>query len=350
MANLMNAAATAEETDNKALTERLKAYALTLGFDACGVARVDPEIDPDDIFGAWLAAGYHADMTWLERTKAMRQNPRLHLPGAESVVVVAHNYYTRGETGKDEPSQTGQSAKVARYAWGRDYHRVMPKRLHRLGRFLQAERPGSEYVISVDAGPFLERAWAARAGIGWIGKNSLVLRRDLGSWFFLGLVLTTVELVPDAALPEACGSCRACIDACPTGAIVSEKIVDSRRCISYHTIENSADIPRTIQTAMGPWIFGCDICQEVCPWNRFARETAETDYTPRIPGGKLDPIELLRLSEDEFDRRFSGSPLRRAKYRGMRRNASIIIRNLGMAVPDGTIDTNPVPTEQTLDK
>ncbi len=242
-------------------TNRVRQCAREERFDACGIAAATP-IDPEDRLGEWLRNGYHADMDWMERTRDIRQDVQKKLPGAKSVVVVARNYYA------PRPDAKEGAGKVARYAWGRDYHRVLLKPLRRLARFIESLENGAQTYCCIDSGPVLERAWAARAGIGWIGKNSLVLRRDLGSWFFLGVILTTVELEPDSPVPDQCGSCRLCIDACPTDAIVEPKVVDSRRCISYQTIENRGEIPENLQPKFEGWLFGCDICQDVCPWNR----------------------------------------------------------------------------------
>ncbi|MBI2433289.1 MAG: tRNA epoxyqueuosine(34) reductase QueG [Candidatus Hydrogenedentes bacterium] len=298
----------------------VKTYAAGLGLDACGIARVS-EADPEDRLGQWLRRGFHADMYWMARTMAIRQDVRLRLPGAQSVIVVARNYYA------PRPEQPPGNGKVARYAWGRDYHRVLRKPLGRLAAYLKELAPESESFISIDSGPVLERTWAARAGVGWIGKNSLVLRRDLGSWFFLGVLVTTLELEPDSPLPDACGSCTACLDACPTGAIVEAQVVDATRCISYQTIENRREIPPAVARKMEDWVFGCDICQEVCPWNRFAAPTTEPDIHPRVGHAAPDLQELLKMTEDEFNAKFAGTPLRRAKWHGMRRNAAVALEN-----------------------
>ena len=295
----------------------VKAFAAGLAFDACGIAEAGP-IDPKDRLGQWLDAGYHADMDWMARTRALRQDPRLKMPRAESVVVVARNYHY------PRPEASPGTGKVARYAWGRDYHKVLRKPLIRLARFLDEFGVESPSYAAVDSGPVMERAWAERAGLGWIGKNSLVLRRDIGSWFFLGAVLTEVALAPDAPTSGHCGTCRACLDACPTGAFVREGVLDANKCISYQTIENRGEIPKELHGNMEGWLFGCDICQEVCPWNRFAKTSTEPDFAPREGQANppLDPI--LAMDEAEFDARFAGTPIRRAKWQGMRRNAAVL--------------------------
>lgn len=298
------------------LAASVKEKALSLGFDACGIAAAT-NVDPEDRLGAWIARGYHADMDWLVRTKALRQDPRLRLPEARSVVVVARNYYV------ERPDAVAGTGRVSRYAWGRDYHRVLGKPLKTLAEYI-----GAPFFLSVDSGPVLERAWAAGAGVGWIGKNGLVLRKDLGSWFFLGVIVTEAELEPEEPVPNGCGDCRRCVEACPTGAIVEPGVIDSRRCISYLTIENrSADMPADTEK-IGNWVFGCDVCQEVCPWNRSVKETAQSDFRPRPRCANPDLAELLSLSEEAFNERFGGTAIRRAKWPGMRRNAAVAARNV----------------------
>ncbi len=305
--------------DVKELAQAVKAEASALGFDACGVAPADAE--RDDGFDAWLDAGFHAGMDWMARTRGLRQSVAERLPGCRSVVVVARNY------NHPRPHAPEGAGKVSRYAWGRDYHRVLIRPLRGLGAFITACVPGAECCACVDSGPVRERAWAARAGVGWVGKNSLVLRRGMGSWFFLGALLTTAELAPDSPVPDRCGSCRACLDACPTGAIVAPRVVDANRCLAYHSIENRGEIPPDIQRLSSGWVFGCDICQEVCPWNRDVPVSTETDFAPRH--GTANPVlgELAEMDEAAFAERFNGTPVRRAKLEGMRRNARMLLEN-----------------------
>ena len=305
----------------EARAQAVKEQALALGFDACGIARAGPA-DPQDELGAWLAQGYHADMDWLARTKSLRQDVLRHVPGAQSVVVTARNYYY------PRPDACDGAGKVSRYAWGRDYHRVIRKLLKRLAAFIDGLDPEARSVVSVDSGPVLEGWWAVQAGVGWVGKNSLILREDLGSWFFLGVVITTVPLAADSPVPERCGSCSACIQACPAGAIVRPGTVDARRCIAYHTIENRGDIPEELHPCMGLWVFGCDLCQEVCPWNRSPVQTSEEQFQPRPGVANPDLAELGGMDAAAFERRFQGSAVRRARHSGIRRNACIALRNL----------------------
>ncbi len=298
-----------------------KDRARALGFDAYGIAAAGEPPDPEDRLGAWLEQGHHADMAWMARTAAVRREARAKLRGARSVVVVARNYYA------DRPQAGTGSGKVSRYAWGRDYHKVLRKPLIELARHIESLEPGARTYASVDTGPVLERAWAQRAGVGAIGKHSLALRRDMGSWFFLGTVLTTVELEPDAPAEDICGTCRLCIDACPTSAIVEPRVVDSKRCISYQTIENRGEIPGDLHSKHGDWVFGCDVCQEVCPWNRFATTATEENFLPRAGHANPDLDALLALDEESFDAEFAGTAIRRAKYAGMMRNAAIAKAN-----------------------
>ena len=300
--------------------EPLKAAARALGFDACAVAPVSAEAD--DGFDAWLAAGHHAGMDWMARTRDLRQHIALRLPEARSVVVVAANHHS------PRPPAPAVSGLVSRYAWGRDYHRALLKPLRRLAAAITDLAPGARTSLSIDSAPVRERAWAARAGLGWIGKNSLILRQDLGSWFFLATIATTAEFTPGAPVPDRCGTCTACMDACPTGAITAPRVVDSNRCIAYQTIENRGGIPDALARKMGGWVFGCDLCQEVCPWNRKTPDTERADFLPR-PGAANPPLEQLAEGNAEwFDATFTGTPVRRAGLAGMKRNALLVLKNL----------------------
>ncbi len=297
----------------------LKARAAELGFDACGVAPVS--VEADDGFDAWLDAGFHAGMHWMARTRDLRQQVALKLPGVQSVVVVARNYWT------PRPEAPPGTGRVSCYAWGRDYHRALIKPLRQLAAFLDGLEPGAQSYASIDSGPVRERPWAARAGVGWVGKHSLLIHPELGTWIFLGTVLTTVALAPDTPVPDGCGECRACMDACPTGAIVAPRTVDSRKCIAYHTIENKSEIPASVAEQMDTQVFGCDLCQQACPWNRAPRATGCADFLPR-PNVANPPLDQLIAADPAwFDATFNGTPVRRAALQGMRRNAKIASRN-----------------------
>jgi epoxyqueuosine reductase len=299
------------------LTESVKARALELGFDRVAVG---PASAPEhgDALRRWLEAGYAGTMGYLERRLGERLEPGRVLPGARSVVCVALNYY------QGEPAPDPSWVPVARYAWGRDYHDLMTPRLAALGAHL-AEAGGAVSRGYVDTGPVLERDLAARAGLGWVGKNTMLLHQDLGSWFLIGVLLTTAVLDFDEALPDRCGSCRACLDACPTGAFVAPYVLDARRCISYLTIEHRGPIAPALEGELGRWEFGCDVCQDVCPWNRKSPVTREGAFLPSAPypGAGL----IASMSDEELRARFAGTALLRAKPAGLRRNATIAGRN-----------------------
>ncbi len=302
-----------------ALTEAVKAQALLLGFDRVAVGPADPP-DHGGAFQAWLDAGYAGEMEYLERGRGERLDPGRLLPGVRSVVAVALNYY------QGESPAAPAWAPVARYAWGRDYHAVMRPRLERLGEFVrEAGGPAVRTRAAVDTSAVLERDLAARAGLGWVGKNTNVLHAELGSWFFIGIVLTTAELDFDGPLPDRCGTCRACLDACPTEAFVAPYALDARRCISYLTIEHRGTIPEEFRQPIGEWVFGCDLCQTVCPWNRKPPVTREPALMPAS-----EPISLpslLQMTDADFKARYSGTPLTRPKRRGLLRNAAVVLGN-----------------------
>ncbi len=302
-----------------ALTSAVKDRALALGFDRVAVGPAAPP-DHGSAFEAWLAAGRAGTMEYLERGKAKRLDPRRVLPGARSVIAVALNYYQG-----DPPGADGWTP-VARYAWGRDYHDVMTPRLEALLVFLrEAAGPDVKGKVYVDTGPVLERDLAARAGLGWVGKNTNLLHPELGSWFFIGIILTTAELDWDEPLADRCGTCRACLDVCPTEAFPAPYALDARRCISYLTIEHKGPISAALREPMGEWVFGCDLCQTVCPWNRKAPVTREPAFLPARP---LPPLSsLLEMTEADFKNYFKGTPLTRPKRRGLLRNAAVVLGN-----------------------
>lgn len=302
----------------------VKQKALELGFNRVGIATVESS-DSCDILAAerlqaWLALGYHADMAWMSNPK--RQDIRQVMPEVKSIVCVALNYYT-----PQQHSQDPDIAKISRYGWGRDYHRVLGKRLKALSQWLEAQSEPDKPIQTrfyVDTGPISEKAWAEKAGIGWIGKHSNLITRDYGSWVFLGEVLTNLALEPDLPHTEHCGTCTRCIDACPTGAIAQPFVVDANRCITYHTIENRAEtLPPEIAQNMHNWVAGCDICQDVCPWNqRFAQPTHIDDFQPYDQNIAPQITELINISEQDWEKAFTGSALRRIKPKRLRRNAN----------------------------
>jgi epoxyqueuosine reductase len=310
------------------LTQELKQRGRALGFDLIGVAAAD-RLDRDGaVLEQWLSQGRQAGMHWMAREPAKRADPRQLLPGCRAVVVVAMNY-DPGPRADRAPGR-GWRARVARYALGRDYHKVMGRKLRELAAWLE-QRSGQRARVFVDTGPVLERAWAERAGLGWIGKNANLIARELGSWLLLGEMLTCADLAADPG-PHAdfCGSCTACLAACPTQAIREPGVVDANRCISYWTIEHRGPVPEARRADVGDWIFGCDICQEVCPWSRsFGTPVPEQRFGRRADLEALDAAEILASDEHSFRARFSGTALMRAKWQGMRRNACLVLGNSG---------------------
>ncbi|WP_024545873.1 tRNA epoxyqueuosine(34) reductase QueG [Picosynechococcus sp. NKBG15041c] len=303
--------------DRQTVTNEIKQQALKLGFHLVGIADATvTDSQNQQRLQSWLYQGFQAEMAWMANPK--RQDIQQCLPGVQSVIAVGLNYYTPHQHSDDL-----EVGKIARYGWGRDYHKVLTKRLKALCRWLTAAFPDAQHRFYVDTGPVQDKVWAERAGLGWIAKNSNLITRDYGSWVFLGEILTTLNLAPDRPHLKHCGTCTRCIEACPTGAIASPFTVDANRCIAYHTIENRTEtLPQAIAQNLNNWVAGCDICQDVCPWNqRFAQETNILDFQsyPENLAPKL--TELAELTEDEWDRRFTGSALRRIKPAMWRRNA-----------------------------
>jgi epoxyqueuosine reductase len=308
------------------LTQTVKARAAELGFYLVGVTGAEPSAFAEE-YRDWIAQGYAGEMEYLTRNLHRRLDPRELLPGAKSVIVVGMNYYTDAEEGPDTSPPDPDRALFARYAHGDDYHDVMTARLRELLRFLQAQAgPGAEGRVYVDAGPLLEREVAQRAGLGWFGKNTLLINTRRGSYFFLGEIVTNVALEFDSPAVGGCGTCTRCLDACPTGAILEPYKVDSRRCLSYLTIELKGAIPAEFHPALsasGNRIYGCDICQEVCPFNqRRALPTDDPAFQPRDVTVNSSVTDLLYLTEEAFREKFKSSPVKRAKRRGLLRNAA----------------------------
>ncbi len=323
---------TAELASGPTLGQRIRDEARRLGFDAVGFARAEEHPDHEKL-SDWISKGRHGTMRWMARDTAKRADPRAVLVVARTVISVALGYYP-GEwpAGAEAPALRG---KIARYAWGRDYHKRIRKRLVALVRAIRAIQPSSRFVVYADTGPCLDRAWAARAGIGWIGKNTNVILKSAGSWYFLGEVLTDIDLPPDRPATNYCGTCTRCIRACPTGAIVGPYELDARRCISYLTIEHRGGIPIELRPAIGTRIFGCDDCQEVCPWNRFATPTVNPDFTARPDQQVPELTPLLQLDDAGFAARYAGTALRRAGRNRFVRNVAVALGNLAdpRAVP-----------------
>lgn len=313
-----------------ATSQQIKQKARQLGFHKVGIAAVETNSVKQQTakLQTWLAQGYQADMAWMANPK--RQEIRSVMPEVKSVICVALNYYTATER------PTGKAyAKISRYGWGRDYHRVLHKRLKALALWLekqelegQSEPTQARYYA--DTGPVQDKVWAEQAGIGWVAKNSNVITREFGSWVFLGEVLTNLELTPDPPHTQHCGTCTRCIEACPTQAITEPFVVDANRCLAYHTIENRAEtLPAEIAANLNGWVAGCDICQDVCPWNqRFAQATDVAEFQPYPWNVGPTLTEISQLSDAEWHERFPASALRRVKPDMLRRNARAILANL----------------------
>ncbi|MDP7164503.1 MAG: tRNA epoxyqueuosine(34) reductase QueG [Alphaproteobacteria bacterium] len=305
---------------------RIRAKALELGFDAAGFAA--PEGDAGEALREFLARGCHGDMAWLERRIDQRARPTALWPEARSAIVLGSNYGPQGDP--LAPLAEPQRALVSVYARGRDYHEVVKKRLKALGRWLAAEFD-CQIKVFVDTAPLMEKPLAQAAALGWQGKHTNLVSRELGSWLFLGVILSTLELEPDRPERDHCGSCRRCLDACPTGAFMAPYRLDARRCISYLTIEHKGHIPAELRPAMGNRVFGCDDCLAVCPWNKFAQASAEAAYAARPEIAELGLAELADLDEDEFKARFRHSPVKRTGRQRLVRNALIGLGNAGDA-------------------
>ncbi len=317
------------------LAANIKNAALGAGFELCGIAplRTHPELDH---FSAWVAAGHAGEMKYLETRgengALKRASPETTFPWARSVIVCAVNYNTA------QPYSTEfrdpQRGWISRYAWSReDYHDAVMSKLRAVETRLREIVPDGNLTTRcyVDTGPLVERVYAKYAGVGWIGKNTCVINQKIGSWLFLGVILTSLELTPDLPAPDRCGSCTRCIDACPTDALIAPYQLDSNKCISYLTIEKRGEIPEEMRAGIGHHVYGCDICQDVCPWNRKAPITAAEEFQPRE--GLVNPALawLAEISEEEFREKFRGSPIKRTKRTGLRRNAVIAMGNSGDA-------------------
>ncbi|RQW11798.1 tRNA epoxyqueuosine(34) reductase QueG [candidate division KSB1 bacterium] len=303
------------------LSKRIKEKALSLGFFRTGIARA--ELLDAAHLDEWLARGYHGNMQYMQQRRDLALNPTALLADARSIIVCAMNYYTP----YDSTTAPGRG-RISRYGWGDDYHEVLRPRLGALLAYIQDIIPHAQGRVFVDSGPLMEKAWAVRAGIGWQGKHSIVITRDHGSWFFIGAIIVDVELSYDVPFSaDHCGGCRKCIEACPTRAIAEPYVVDAQRCISYLTVELKHDkpYPEALKARVGLQIFGCDICQNVCPWNRFAKSTNEPAFQPYPQHIDPDLGDLLRMTREEFQQKYRHSPIKRTKLEGLQRNVRMAL-------------------------
>jgi len=300
------------------LKQLIHEISFKLGFTQVGISAATHDYHKSEQLHQWLKKGYHASMKWVENREKERSDINTYFPEAKSVISVSMNYFT----GNAHQNNTG---KISNYAWGDDYHNILKPRLHELLNCIKSEEPNAIGLVCVDTSPVMEKAWAQKSGLGWIGKHTNLITRDFGSWVFLGEVLINLELEPDLPfLEDLCGSCTACLDACPTQAFPKPYILDSSKCISYLTIEHRG--PFQNQSKLSDWIYGCDICQEVCPWNiKFSTISNESSFQPRknLQGRSIKEWSLL--TEEQFKTLFKGSAVKRTKYQGLKRNIESII-------------------------
>lgn len=308
-------------------TREIKHAARDLGFDLVGVARAGPVEESAELL-EWLKRGYHGTMSWMEAHREKRTDPTRLVPGCRSIVCVAVSYY-HGDTGPEPEGVT-----VARYAWGADYHRVLKRRLYGLLDRCREIDPEIRGRAFTDSAPVMDKYWAERAGVGWRGKNTNLINKHSGSYLFLGELLLDADLVPDAPARDHCGTCTRCLDACPTDAFVEPYVLDARRCIAYWTIEHRGELSPETESELGEWLFGCDVCQSVCPWNRDPAMSAESEFTPRTETWPDSVDELISLTDVEFERRFGGTAVERTRRAGLVRNAAILAGTRGVGSRD----------------
>ena len=304
--------------EKKKNTILIKKLAFSHGFEDVGIAKVERLTEEEQRLRKWLDNGYHASMSYMEQHFDKRLDPALLVPDAKSVISLLYNYHT-------EKSQVPDTYKVSKYAYGRDYHKVLKKKLFKILDEIMLNTDCVNARVFVDSAPVMEKTWAMKSGLGWIGKNTLLINPKKGSYYFLAEIILDIELEYDAPISGHCGTCTRCIEACPTGAIASEGYsLDASKCISFLTIENKEAIPDEFDGKMSDFIFGCDICQQVCPWNRFAHTHNEPDFEPKEEFLALDKKDWQNLSEEQYKELFYGNPIARAKYQGLKRNIQFI--------------------------
>lgn len=306
------------ETVDNFIKNKIKEQAVSLGFLEMKVAKYEILSNEMQNYSRWIDSGYNATMKWMEKNIDKRKNIRNILENAQSVLVFSHSYYTA-------INHNGNNYKISRYAWGDDYHIILMEKLKKIENYLISFFPKCKTKSYVDTGPILEKQWAVRSGLGWQGKNSLILNKDYGSYFFIGIIITDLIFQNDEVVEDKCGTCTKCINACPTNAIIGDKVIDSNKCISYWTIEAKHDlaIPLEIRNNMNGWAFGCDICQEICPWNKNKPKlTTEKSFFPRYETN-FNPEELKKMSTEEFNFKYKNSPIKRTKLKGILRNLDI---------------------------
>jgi epoxyqueuosine reductase len=320
-------------------SEQIKTRALELGFSKVGISRAESLSPELNHLQEWLARGFHGEMKWMERDPEQRADPRRFWPQARSVIVVALNYYTPHEhqvgirtgSGSDRIEDAaifdGATGKVSRYAWGDDYHDIVGDKLRELLSWIKTQWPEAEGKVCVDIQPVMDKAWAVRAGLGWIGKHTNLITNEFGSWVFIGELLLNLDLKPDEiGVADQCGSCTLCLDACPTNALIDPYVLDANLCISHATIESRGPEMRPdVAEHLEGWLYGCDICQDVCPWNQMTPTTDEPRFEPREGSANVSLHQLLELTPESYASRFRGSAMKRAKLAGLQRNSRVLI-------------------------
>ncbi len=308
----------------KIFTKQIKQKAQNIGFHKIGIVRAETLETESEKLKEWLEKDFHGEMLWMEREPEKRANPKLIFPDAKTVIVVALNYFT-----PHQHEENKSEGKVSRYAWGDDYHDVLKEKLRELLDFIKSLDENADGKICVDTAPVMDKVWAVRAGLGWLGKHSNLITKEYGSWIFIGEILLNLELEYETEIvQDHCGTCTACLDACPTDAIVAPFVVDSRACLSYSTIElRSPEFSSEIKENLHGWLYGCDICQDVCPWNRFEKPTEEARFEPREGNVSADLEEILSLSPEKYAERFRRSAMKRTKLGGLQRNAAALLEN-----------------------
>jgi epoxyqueuosine reductase len=303
-------------------TRLIKTLAAQMGFSFCGIAKAEFLEDEAPRLEEWLRKGYQGSMRYLENHFDKRLDPRLLVPGAKSIVTLGYNYFPP----KDLFADNKNALKISKYAYGEDYHSVVKEKLQQLMTLVQQQVGQLEGRAFVDSAPIMERAWAQRTGVGWVGKNSLLLNRQMGSFFFLAELIIDLELEYDAPILDYCGTCTACMDACPTEAIPEPYVVDGSKCISYFTIELKESIPQEVKGKFDNWIFGCDICQDVCPWNRFAKPHHEPRFEPGEELQSFSTQDWIDITEEVFQKVFKKSAVKRTKFEGLKRNINFVVK------------------------
>ena len=299
------------------LVKFLKNKANSLGFDFCGISKAEKLNEEEKHLDTWLSNGYHGKMTYMENHYELRLDPTKLVPGAKSVVSLLYNYFPGNE-------QVSSNFKISKYAYGKDYHYVIKDKLKVLFEALRDKAGSIDGRVFVDSAPVMERQWAAKSGLGWLGKNTLLINKEMGSYFFLAEMIIDLELEYDGPIKDYCGTCTRCLDSCPTEAFVDGGVLDASRCISYLTIELKDAIPEEFSGMYKDWIFGCDICQEVCPWNRFSQKHTEPAFTMSDGAKLIMDGRWSEITDEVFNNTFKDSPLKRTKYRGLKRNIEFI--------------------------